>query len=90
MTTRIISFLVGDSYKPSFATITGKGDNPRYRKYIHVSKRFSGDLMTEAQGIDPHGFGQTSGGRLPDVVGLDFRLRHIRPVSLSQAGHPLN
>ena len=30
VTTRIISCLVGDSYKPSFATITGKGDNPRY------------------------------------------------------------
>ncbi len=29
VTTRIISCLVGDSYKPSFATITGKGDNPR-------------------------------------------------------------
>ena len=27
--------LVGDSYKPSFATITGKGDNPR----------FNGDLL---------------------------------------------
>ena len=30
VTTRIVSCLVGDSYKPSFATITGKGDNPRY------------------------------------------------------------
>ena len=28
VTTRIISCLVGDSYKPLFATITGKGDNP--------------------------------------------------------------
>ena len=25
-----IAFLVGDPYKPSFATITGKGDNPTY------------------------------------------------------------
>ena len=23
-------FRIGDSYKPSFATITGKGDNPMY------------------------------------------------------------
>ena len=23
-------FLVGDPYKPSFATVTGRGDNPRY------------------------------------------------------------
>ena len=27
---RIILFLVGDQYKPSFATVTGRGDNPRY------------------------------------------------------------
>ena len=30
VTTRIITFLVGDPYKPSFATITGRGDNPMY------------------------------------------------------------
>ena len=30
VTTRIVSCLVGNPYKPSFATITGKGDNPRY------------------------------------------------------------
>ena len=30
VTTRIITFLVGDPYKPSFATATGRGDNPRY------------------------------------------------------------
>ena len=29
VTTRIITFLVGDPYKPSFATVTGRGDNPR-------------------------------------------------------------
>ena len=33
MTTRIISCLVGDSYKPSFATITGKGDNPKHMMF---------------------------------------------------------
>ena len=38
VTTRIISCLVGDSYKPSFATITGKGGNP------HTNKRGSGIL----------------------------------------------
>ena len=27
-------FLVEDSYKPSFATVTGRGDNPSYI-YIH-------------------------------------------------------
>ena len=30
VTTRIITFLVGDPYKPSFATVTGRGDNPNY------------------------------------------------------------
>ena len=29
VTTRIITFLVGDPYKHSFATVTGRGDNPR-------------------------------------------------------------
>ena len=28
--TRIVIFLVGDPYKPSFATVTGRGDNPRH------------------------------------------------------------
>ena len=32
VTTRIITFLVGNPYKPSFATITGKGDNPKYTR----------------------------------------------------------
>ena len=39
VTTRIISCLVGDSYKPSFATITGKGDNPRYLRIFFRSNR---------------------------------------------------
>ena len=30
MTTRIITFLVGDSYEPSFATVTGRGPHPQY------------------------------------------------------------
>ena len=29
VTTRIVAFLVGDSYKPSFATVTGRGPYPR-------------------------------------------------------------
>ena len=29
VTTRIITFLVGDPYKPSFATVTGRGVDPR-------------------------------------------------------------
>ena len=34
MTTRIVTFLVGDSYKPSFATVTGRGPHPTYRYYM--------------------------------------------------------
>ena len=30
VTTRIIPFLVGNPYKPSFATVTGRGDNPSF------------------------------------------------------------
>ncbi len=30
VTTRIITFLVGDPYKPSFATVTGRGVDPIY------------------------------------------------------------
>ena len=30
VTTRIIIFLVGNPYKPLFATVTGKGPYPRY------------------------------------------------------------
>ena len=41
VTTRIISCLVGDSYKPSFATITVKGDNPRYISDVRYETRFA-------------------------------------------------
>ena len=30
VTTRIVTFLAGDSYKPSFATVTGRGRQPSY------------------------------------------------------------
>ena len=30
VTTRIITFLVGNPYKPLFTTVSGRGDNPRY------------------------------------------------------------
>ena len=33
VTTRIISFLVGNPYKPSFATVTGWGVDPKYSKH---------------------------------------------------------
>ncbi len=36
VTTRIITYLAGDSYKPSFATVTGRGDNPKYN-FIDVN-----------------------------------------------------
>ena len=35
VTTRIITFLVGDPYKPSFATVAGRGDNPR-STYLNI------------------------------------------------------
>ena len=36
VTTRIITFLVGDPYKPSFATVTGRGDNPIYIVFSQI------------------------------------------------------
>ena len=36
VTTRIIIFLVGNPYKPFFATVTGRGDNPRYFNVFYV------------------------------------------------------
>ena len=38
VTTRFITFLVGDPYKPSFATVTGRGDNPSHMEQIYRSK----------------------------------------------------
>ncbi len=36
VSTRIVIFLVTDPYKPSFATITGRGDNPIYAVIVNV------------------------------------------------------
>ncbi len=36
VTTRIITFLVGNPYKPSFATVTGWGVDPTYTVYRYV------------------------------------------------------
>ena len=36
VTNRIVIFLVGDPYKPSFTTVTGRGDNPIY-DHIYVT-----------------------------------------------------
>ncbi len=46
VTTRIVSCLVGNPYKPSFATITGKGDNPIYI-YILWRKHHLEALLTK-------------------------------------------
>ena len=35
VTTRIITFLVQDPYKPSFATATGRGDNPKVYPIVY-------------------------------------------------------
>ena len=44
VTTRIIPFLVGNPYKPSCATVTGKGDQPimglnRIRRFVNFLSR---------------------------------------------------
>ena len=42
VTTRIITFLVGDPYKPSFATVTGRGDNPNSISFLLQSNAANG------------------------------------------------
>jgi len=51
VTTRIITFLVGNPYKPLFATVTGKGPHP-----IHTTSNMhfvKGDVF-EPEGILAH------------------------------------
>ena len=36
VTTRIITFLIGNRYKPSFATVTGRGPHPRCIPFAYV------------------------------------------------------
>ena len=33
VTNRIMTFLVGDPYKPPFPTVTGRGPRPKYTSY---------------------------------------------------------
>ena len=35
VTTRIVTFLVGNPYKPSFATVTGRGQHPKFTHMIY-------------------------------------------------------
>ena len=49
VTTRIITFLVGDPYKPSFATVTGRGDNP---SYVHFSPLDGRLLASKAEFLE--------------------------------------
>ena len=59
VTTRIFTFFVGDPYKPSFATITGKGDNPTYTFKIGNSfscwyNRLSAWVFRRTSTVAPH------------------------------------
>ena len=40
-------FLVGDPYKPSFATVTGRGDNPRYSSLTIFSNVHSSQTLSQ-------------------------------------------
>ncbi len=46
VTTRIITFVVGDSYKPSSATVTGRGPHPSYTEQI-TGLFFLGEISKE-------------------------------------------
>ncbi len=45
VTTRIITFLVGNPYKPSFATVTGWGVDPRYMIWYTPKKNIFKDIL---------------------------------------------
>ena len=45
VTTRIITYLVGNPYKPSFATVTGWGVDPRYGVYSMLNLHYGGLMM---------------------------------------------
>ena len=36
VTTRIITFLVGDPYKPSFTTVTVRGPHPKSTNFLYI------------------------------------------------------
>ena len=45
MTTKIITFLIGNPYKPSFTTVTVRGPHPRFiYDHMAVSKNRGGKL----------------------------------------------
>ena len=49
VTTRIVAFLVGDSYKPSFPTVTGRGDNPIYIHHRQTCSDFFNRFLLMVQ-----------------------------------------
>ncbi len=49
VTTRIITFLVGDPYKPSFAAVTGRGDNPIYIYILYCQMTSIGSFHFQPQ-----------------------------------------
>ena len=51
VTTRIITFLVGDPYKPSFATVTGRGDNPIHNKFYGMTKEICARMTHVFMGV---------------------------------------
>ena len=75
VTTRIVSCLVGDSYKPSFATITGKGDNPRHSLQILFKGHPLLSLHTEI-----------STGMARDIRCMPSTIQSGRPGSMDHMG----
>ncbi len=51
VTTRIVMLLVGGPCKPSFATDTGRGANPRYIRFVLCFQTFRGRFFPVGQGL---------------------------------------
>ena len=93
VTTRIITFLVGDPYKPSFATVTGRGDNPSYMilaQHTPVSHTPGIPFHPQMKGIPKHKLLVGGLGYVPGVCWRIHRMilmRSFKTHGVSGAGN---
>ncbi len=67
-------FLVGDPYKPSFAPVTGRGDNPMYNVYIKFLTIYN-DSKVDYRNIFSDGGKKSTHQHFPKDSGIvPFRL----------------
>ena len=98
MTTRIITFLVGNPHKPLFATVTGKGPHPTYTYKIEFLRlkiysfsmldTYQGSVRIEILKITAFIFGFLVGCLLtPECQGQDNKLQQFGEPTKLQSNH---